>query len=380
MRKAYKIMAVVLLLTTAGSLWATTIPTDQLASEPEDIPDSDERIVPYQARLERGRPVVAIVGDNRGTELTDFVIPYGILARANVAELVTVSTKPGVMKMRPALQLQPDTTLAGFDARYPDGADYVVVPMIVKYKDPELKSWLRRQSAKGATMVSICDGALVVANAGLMDGHRGTAHWATLGHRRDHYPKVQWIENRRFVADRTIVSSAGISASVPTSLALVEAIGGRDRALQVASMMEVKDWSSRHNSQVFSIRHARNLTALAATSVIQPALRKQQSIGIPIKGGIDEVALAFAADAYSRTGRSQAFAVAQSAEPVTTENGLTFLPDWIKGQGPAVDHFVEIQSVPPGAQLDAVLASISKDYGRLVAFSVALQLEYPAFE
>lgn len=380
MRKSRKIAAMLLALTTGASLWATTVPPRPLAADVAATPATNEKITPYQPRFGRKRPVVAIVGDNGATELTDFVIPYGILAKAGVADLVTVSTKPGAMTMRPALRLQPDMTIINFDERYPDGADYVIVPMIVKFNDPALLSWLRGQAAKGGTVVSICDGALVVARAGLMDGHRATAHWATLGYRRDHFSKVQWIENTRYVADGRIVSSAGISASVPTSLALVEAIAGRERAAEVARALAVSDWSSHHNSQIFALSYPRNLAALAATNVLNSKLRRQEVVGIPIAPGADEVAIALTADAYSRTGRSKASSVASSNLPVTTADGLRFLPDRVAGKGRAHDRMAPVLDAKPGKQLDAVLTAVTRDYGRLVAFSVALEMEYPDFQ
>ncbi|WP_143090159.1 hypothetical protein [Sphingomonas rubra] len=60
----------------------------------------DERITPYHARFGRTRPVIAIVGENSGTELTDYVIPYGILRQADAGEVVPIAIKPGPMTMR----------------------------------------------------------------------------------------------------------------------------------------------------------------------------------------------------------------------------------------------------------------------------------------
>ena len=139
-------------------------------------PTASEPIAPYRARFGRQRPIIAIVGVNSGTELTDYVIPYGILRQADLGEVIAVATKPGVMTMRPALHIQPQATIAAFDARFPDGADYVVVPAVVERNDPTLLTWIKQQAAKGGTLVSICDGALVLAQSGVLDGHRATAH------------------------------------------------------------------------------------------------------------------------------------------------------------------------------------------------------------
>jgi hypothetical protein len=115
---------------------------------------SDERIERSHARFGRARPVIAIVGENSGTELTDYVIPCGILRQADVGEIVTVATRSGPMTMRPALRLQPQETTADFHARFQEGADYVVVPAVVRRDDPALLGWIREQAAKGGTLVA----------------------------------------------------------------------------------------------------------------------------------------------------------------------------------------------------------------------------------
>lgn len=336
-----------------------------------------EHIEPYHARFGRIRPVIAIVGVNSGTELTDYVIPYGILQQANVGEVVTVATGPGAMTMRPALRIQPQATIAGFDARFPNGADYVIVPAVVQRDDPALLGWIRQQAAKGSMLVSICDGALVLANSGVLDGHRATAHWATAGYRRKTYPQVAWTDDRRYVADGKIVSSAGISAAIPTSLALVEAIAGHARAVAVAAEVGAPDWGPAHDSHQFTPRLGRNLSAFATTQYLNGWFHRPQAIGVAVSTGVDEVALALTADAYARTGRARAYALATDAASVTTLRGLTFLPDRTVGR--SLSRTVTLASDKPALTLDRVLIEITRLYGRQTAYGVALDFEYPNF-
>ena len=337
----------------------------------------DERIPPYHARFGRTRPVIAIVGENGGTELTDYVIPYGILRRADLGEIVPVATRPGPMTMRPALRLQPQGSVADFDARYPEGADYVVVPAVVRRDDPLLLAWIRDQAAKGSTLVSICDGALVVAGSGVMDGHRATAHWATAEYRRKHFPNVRWVDDRRYVADGRIVSSAGISAAIPTSLALVEAIAGRERAAAVAAEIGAPDWGPKHDSRRFRPRFGRNLSAFAMTQYLNGWFHTPQALGIPVGAGVDEVALALTADAYTRTNRVQAYAFSPSRAPVETLHGLVVLPD--RSETRSLDGQIAVPTAKPGRTLDRVLTDIARAYGRQTAYGVALDFEYPGF-
>lgn len=382
MRNSLTVSAVILMSlgTAALGMWAATVGPQPLERSTPPTSSRVERIEPYRARFGRKRPLVAIIGENSATELTDFVIPFGILAQADVADLVTLGTRPGDLTMRPALHIRPDSTAAAFDARHPEGADYVIVPAVVKRDDPALLAWLVAQGAKGSTIVSICDGALVVANTGLMRGHRATAHWATLDLRRKAYPDVTWVENTRYVADGHIVSSAGISAAIPTTLALVEAIGGRAKATVVAHDIGVADWGTAHDSDIFKPRFGRNLTAFVTTNYFNHWLHRQETIGVPVAQGVDEIGLALTADAYSRTGRSKAYSMAASAQPVVSRHRLVILPDRLEGERQAVDRVVAPPDLKPGAQLSEVLVSVGRAYGRLTAFGVALDFEYPGFK
>ena len=128
------------------------------------------------------------------------------------------------------------------------------VPAVMKNDDPTLIAWVTSQAAKGATIVSICNGSLVLANAGLTRGHRATGHWSTFEFRVGKFPDTRWLKNKRYVADGKIVSSAGITAALPTSLALVEAIAGTERAASLAERFGVSDWGQSTTATFFTSR------------------------------------------------------------------------------------------------------------------------------
>ncbi len=322
---------------------------------------------------------IAVAGDQAavGGQQRDARLALDVVEAADVGEVVAVATRSGAMTMRPALRIRPEASVADFDARYPDGADYVVVPAVVRRDDPILLGWIRQQAAKGSTIVSICDGALVVANSGAMDGHRATAHWATASYRRKHYPRIRWVDDRRYVADGRIISSAGISAAIPTSLALVEAIAGHARAATIAAGIGTPDWSAIHDSRRFQPKLGRNLSAFAATQYFNGWFHKPQALGVPVAAGVDEVALALTADAYSRTGRARAFALGATDAPVGTLDGLIVLPD--RTDARSLTRVVAIPTDRPGLALHRVLTDIAQAYGSQTAYGVALDFEYPGF-
>lgn len=332
----------------------------------------EEKIAPYVARFGRSRPLIAVVGENSSTVLSDYVIPYGVLARSGVADVVSLATQPGLLKL-PPLQIQPDSTVAQFDARYPDGADYVFVPAVMKRDDPALIAWVTAQAAKGATMISICNGSIVLANAGLTRGHRATGHWSTYQSRLDKFPDTHWLKNTRYVADGKIVSSAGISAAIPTSIALVEAIAGTARAEALAKSLGVGYWGTKHDSEVFRITFGDGLSAFTST-----VFHARQEIGVPVAPGVDEIALALEAEAYSATLRAQVHAIAQSSAPVRTRNGLMLVPDQVAGQGKQPDWILpDWDGTPAALVLDKALDDIATRFGKSAARFVVLEAEYP---
>lgn len=349
-----------------------------LSAAPSPATPETASVIPaWQPRFGRERPVIAIVGENAGTELTDFAIPYGVLRRSGAAEVVTVSTQPGITRLRPALKVQLDTTTAEFDARFPDGADYVIVPAVVKFRDPALLAWVKAQGLKGGMLVSICDGAAVVAGTGLMDGHRATAHWASAKNRRRFFPHVNWIDDIRYVSDGHIVSSAGISAALPTSLALVEAIAGRDRTLALAQELGVSDWSTTHRTAPFRPKLGVNVKALVAVTYTNAWFHRMDMIGLPIADGVDEIALAFMADAWSRTGRSMLHALSASPDPIRTRSGLVVLPDVAHATHRLKRELPALDDTPSGLWLEKSINGITQVYGRNTAYGVALNFEYP---
>jgi transcriptional regulator GlxA family with amidase domain len=321
----------------------------------------------------RERPLIAIIGINDATETTDYLMPYGILRRADVADVVTLATGPGPVTLYPALRVEPDATITDFDRQYPEGADYVIVPAMSRNDDPAALEWIRSQADKGATIIGVCIGVRVVAETGLLDGKRATTHWYTLNDMLDRHPSIQYVPDRRLVVDQNIVTTTGISASIPMTLTLIEAIAGREKAEAVARDLGVEHWDLRHNSAAFKMTRPFALTVLGNTL----AFWNREQLGIELSPGMDEVSLALAADAWSRTYRSRAWTFSASAEAVTTQNGVRILPDRIATNWPDERLVPMIGGLPPVQVFDGTLQAIEERYGAHTAYVVAMQHEYP---
>ena len=336
--------------------------------------DAHARAVLALAPPRRARPLVAVLANDSGTETTDFLVPYGILARSDLADVVAVAPEAGPVTLLPALRIEAETSFAAFDRRHPEGADYVVVPALHDRDDPRVLDWIRRQSAAGAIVVGICSGAMVLSEAGLLADRAFTTHWFDIDRLSRANPGGRRVDDRRYVVDRGVVTTTGVSASVPVSLLLVEAIGGRARARALADALGVDDWSADHRSGAFELRSGQ--VALALGNWL--AFWRHERVGVPVRPAVDEVGLAFVADAWSRTFRSEAVSVSVDGAPIRTRHGLLLLPDASETDA-EVDWQVDPARLDSAARaLDLVLRDMRCRYGREVAAFVALQLEAAA--
>jgi putative intracellular protease/amidase len=315
-----------------------------------------------------GRPVVVVMALNEGTETTDFLLPHAVLQRSGVAEVHAVAPRRGRVLLYPALQVDVAQDLAGFDQAHPAGADYVIVPAMINDDDPAVTAWLRAQSGKGATIFGICSGALVLGRAGLLDGRRFASHWYYLDTLRERHPGATYVPHQRYVFDRGVATTTGISASVPAMLALVEAIGGSRKAHALAADLGVASWSPVHDSAAFGLDAARR----ASYVLNKLAFWRHERWSVGVHDGMDDVSLALAVDAWSRTGRAGVEAAA--AGPVTLRSGMLLAAQ------PAAQGLLRLPLAPalrPMQQLDRTLCDIAQRHGTARRDWVMLELEYP---
>jgi transcriptional regulator GlxA family with amidase domain len=108
----------------------------------------------------------------------------------------------------------------------------------VRY-EREFLNWLKDRCASSRRFGSVCTGALVLAEAGLLDGRRATTHWNWCEELARDYPRVTVDPTPIYVRDGNCYTSAGVTAGIDLALAFVEEDLGRAAALKVAQMMVV---------------------------------------------------------------------------------------------------------------------------------------------
>lgn len=317
-----------------------------------------------------GRPVIALLAQNDATETTDLMLPHAVLQRAGVADVRIVAPASGGVALFPALQVEGAQDFAAFDQEHPRGADYVIVPALREDDDPAIVGWLRQQADRGARVIGVCRGALIVGRAGLLDGRRYTGHWVDRGRLPERHAGATHEPHQRYVVDHGVATTTGITASVPAMLALVEAIGGRAKAQALADELGAASWSPAHDSAPFGLTPRRGATYL----LNRAAFWRNDDWQVDVHEGMDDVTLALAVDAWSRTWHVDVQAASATGGPVKLRSGLVVMT---QPADPTLPRLPFAAGLKPLQQLDRTLCEIERRHGDWQLEWVMQEMEYP---
>lgn len=240
------------------------------------------------------------------------------------------------------------------------------------HDDPAIIAWIKAQHGKGAKIVSICNGSLTLAAAGLLDERRATGHWYYIKQLQAKHPTMEWVRDRRYVVDRGVATSTGITASIPLMMTLVEAIGGRAEAEKLSTRLGVADWDPRHSTSAFQLTFEHQKTFVRNKLTFW----RHEAVGIKVDDNVDEIALGLMVDAHFRTELAKVITVGGAGGFVRSRRGLRLRPDAPAAAGGA-DTVLQPPSDEPARTLDRELARIAARYDGPTAAFVALAMEYP---
>jgi transcriptional regulator GlxA family with amidase domain len=115
------------------------------------------------------------------------------------------------------------------------------------------KNWLWQQRKKGVFIGSICSGAFALAKMDLLDNVQCTTHWKCLPYAQAHFPKARWLDNRLYVFDKEMYTSAGMTAGIDMALGLVDKWCSPLLAAKVAQEMviNVRRAETRDQQNIF---------------------------------------------------------------------------------------------------------------------------------
>ncbi|MHB8531314.1 MAG: GlxA family transcriptional regulator [Solirubrobacteraceae bacterium] len=179
--------------------------------------------------------------------------------RGYEVRLLAASEQP--LRSSSGMAIVPDRTLEGWSA-----IDTLIVPggsgRGQLQGDADLHEWLAREARRARRVASVCTGAFLLAEAGLLDGRRVTTHWAHAAKLARRHPELLVDPDPIFIRDGPVWTSAGVTAGMDLALALVEEDHDRELALQIARQL------------VMFLRRPGNQSQFSATMLAQEPQRE----------------------------------------------------------------------------------------------------------
>ena len=161
--------------------------------------------------------------------------------------LVKTVSQAGVpLKASNGLRLAPDYSFEqtpAFDIVVIPGANLGVIAQVLTQE--EIIQWIARSSSQSQLMTSVCTGAFLLAEAGLLNGKRATTHWAALDQFEQQFPQIQVQRTGKFVDEGPIITAAALTAGFHMALHIVERLLGEQMAQAVAKGIDMEGHKPR---------------------------------------------------------------------------------------------------------------------------------------
>jgi transcriptional regulator GlxA family with amidase domain len=186
-------------------------------------------------------------------EVLDFCGPFEVFSvtrrlgevsdEHKLFQVVTIAEEERIINCRGGLLVKPDATI---ENHLP--LDILVVPggygTRREVHNQHLLDWIDAQDKQTRLTTSVCTGAFLLAERGLLNGRRATTHRGSIERMRKQYPATEVLADTRVVDEGHIITSAGVSAGIDMSLYTVARLHGEEVAAQAARYMEY-DWHAR---------------------------------------------------------------------------------------------------------------------------------------
>lgn len=185
-----------------------------------------------------------------GVEVLDFAGPFEVFSVASrISGRIAANSAPPFRPILIAMQEKPVHARGGFRV-LPDYTihkhpklDVLIVPGGLTedvQHNAEVLAWVRREAASARLVASVCTGAFVLAQAGLLDGKRAATHHEDEASLATQFPSLSVVSGVSWVDEGAVLSSGGISAGIDMSLHLVERLQSREAAEATAAQMEFR--------------------------------------------------------------------------------------------------------------------------------------------
>jgi len=177
-----------------------------------------------------------------GVQIIDFTGPFEVLGQAGY-QVITVSANPSV-KTNMGMKVNSDFTFANC----PEAGIFIIPGGNISgtRQSAEAIQWIKQYSEKSDVVMSVCNGALILAETGLLDGLTATTYHNAIPELKKDFPKTKVVSDQRFVDNGKFITTAGLSSGIDGALHIVEKLKGKPKAQTVALNLEY-DWKPEYN-------------------------------------------------------------------------------------------------------------------------------------
>src|SRR5580700_1879155 len=221
---------------------------------PDNSTDKDRssRANPLVPPANGAIPVAFVISD--GAVVIDFAGPWEVFQDVHDAQggglfhLYTVAETTKPVTASAGLKIVPDYTF-----QTAPSPKVTVIPA-QNGESAAMLEWIRKSARTADVTMSVCTGAYVLAQTGLLSGKAATTHHSAYSEFAMQFPDIELKRGARFVEDGNLASSGGLSSGVDLALRVVERYYGRERAEKTADMMEYQGqgWLNPNSNQVYA--------------------------------------------------------------------------------------------------------------------------------
>ncbi|WP_134687481.1 DJ-1/PfpI family protein [Brevibacillus migulae] len=283
------------------------------------------------------KPTVAVLLSNPTTEVFDFMVPYEMFAMTDAYNVYAVAPDKNMKTLSGGLDLLPHYSFDELDRLLGKSPDLIVIPampMVDEDKYKPVREWIQKHA--DTKLLSICAGALNLADTGLLRGKEATTDWKSFDYQEiNQYPETDWRRDLRFVADGNIVSSAGLTSGIDAVLYVISQQLGEPMAEKLAKEMNYPSYHFVKNPKVDP--HYVDRTELIFT-FNQAFQWNKKSTGVLLYNGMDDGALSAIFDTYAASGTAKVYTISDAQQPIVTKYHLNLVARYQMANAPKLDR------------------------------------------
>lgn len=177
-----------------------------------------------------------------GVQIIDFTGPFEVLGQAGY-QVITVSENLSVVTNM-GMKVNSDYTFANV----PEASIFIIPggEITGTRQSAETIQWIKEYSEKSDLVMSVCNGAIILADTGLLNGLTATTYYSAIPQLEREFPEINVVSDQRFIDNGKFITTAGLSSGIDGAMHIVEKLQGKAKAQSIALILEY-NWKPEDN-------------------------------------------------------------------------------------------------------------------------------------